>query len=292
VIAMHDDQLERRLLWVLENDWQSPPAAWWNDSTFAYRSCLIRPWLARVACVARGRADATFLLFAIGQDDWAIRSAGYREPAFYIEAVAANPKAYAHLPYDVRYGNSMRQLAILALRDPDMWRLLPNSYEDAVAYLDVLEAQPMVQRRRAAAEVWHTRAPPSLMLHMQKNSRVISCRALMTRAVARCWRELKFATWDIRNDISVVSEAVKCHWRALQYASHELRGNKELMRAAIEQNGLALCFASPTMRSDEDLARLAVQSQRRALQYVDRALASQWTSRTKTVTLDIENIQE
>lgn len=140
VIVLHDGQLEQRLLWVLENAWQSPPTTWWDDRAFAHRSCLLRPCLARAACVARGSADTTFLLFAIGQDDWAIRSAGYREPAFYIEAVAANPKAYAHLPHEVRYGNSTRQLAILALRDPDMWRMLPNSYEDGAAYLDVLAA--------------------------------------------------------------------------------------------------------------------------------------------------------
>lgn len=272
-----DNVLQERLRYVEQR--YPLLADWWNDRAFTYHACRLRPSLVPQACNARGRGDQAFLLYAIATNEYAMLFAGHREASFYVDAVACNPLAYGQVPLHIRHCcDSMlkRQLAFSALRDSRMWHLLPNSYDDIAAYLDELETRPTPQR--AAAEVWHTRESPSLLQHAQQNMRVRSCRSLMTKAVTRCWRELKFATWDLRCDQAVVSAAVARHWRALQYASYELRGDRELLRVALQQNGLALCFASYTLRADEDLARLAVRAQRRALQYVIPALIAKWSS--------------
>ena len=277
VSVLHDHELQVRLSYVeggvpILKDW-------WSDRAFLFHACRIRPPLAPHACEGR-RDDRAFLLHAIATNKVSMRFVGRCEASFYVAAVAANPLAYAYLSSHVRCagGTLQRQLAVAALREPSIWHLLPNSYEDIAAYLEALEESPTVRPRRAAAEVWHTRVPPSPLQHAQQNIMVRSCRSLVTRAVARCWRDLKFATWDVRADRAVVSTAVACHWRALQYASAELRGDRELLLTAVKQNGLALCFASDALRADEELARLAVQAQRRALQYVSRALVAKWSS--------------
>ena len=278
VCVLYDHQLQVRLSCIEAG--RPTLTSWWSDRAFLYHACRIRPALAPHACVGR-RDDRALLLHAIAMNEASMRLVGdFCEPSFYVEAVAANPSAYAYLPYCVRRagGALQRQLAVAALRDPSIWHLLPNSYADIAAYLDALETRPTGRPRRAEAEVWHTRGAPSLLQHAQRNIRVRSCRSLVTRAVTRCWRDLKFATWDVRADRAVVSTAVACHWRALQYASAELRGDRELLLTAVKQNGLALCFASDALRADEGLARLAVRAQRRALQYVSRTLVAKWGS--------------
>jgi hypothetical protein len=276
VSVVLDDELEQRLLFL---EGYGPfcrpvvPFDWWANNAFAYRACQRNSWTVPSAVQARGRRDHAFLLFAVGENAEIMRSVGACGVAFYVEAVTANATAYEYIPAHVQHGPFKRQLALLALRDPKMWRLLPSSCDDVSAYLDALESRPAP--RRASAEVWHTRAPLSLLVHMQ-DSHVTSCRDLVLRAVARCWRDLRYAAWNLRSDRAVVSAAVACHWRALQFASFELRGDRELLRGALEQNGLALCFASMALRADEGLARLAVRMQPRALQYVDLSLVAKW----------------
>ena len=198
---------------------------------------------------------------------------GLAASPFYAEAVTANTTAYGFVPAHVRHGPFKRQLALLALRDPKMWRLLPSSCDDVSAYLDALESRP--EPRRAAAEVWHTRAPPSLLVHMQ-HSHVASCRDLVLRAVARCWRDLRYAAWNLRSDRAVVSAAVACHWRALQFASFELRGTRSSCGAPSSRTGWRSALLRWPFGPTRGLARLAVRTQPRALQYVDLSLVAKW----------------
>ena len=114
-----------------------------------------------------------------------MRSVGACGVAFYAEAVTANATAYGYVPAHVRHGPFERQLTFLALRDPKMRRLLPSSCDDVSASLDALGICPGVEA---------SRAPPSLLVHMQ-HSHVTSCRDLVLSAVARCWRDLRYAAW-------------------------------------------------------------------------------------------------
>jgi len=278
VHVLRDAELERRIC-AKEDDgfgnWVSPD--WWNDRTFAYRVVKTSPQLAPIACASLGRADRAFLLYAVKVNPLALRFVGAQSSGFYLEAVAANPQVYPLISDHIRFGREKKQLASSALRDADTWRFLPDDYDAVAGYLDILETQPAP--RRAPFEVWHTRHPRSLLVHMQKKSSVIGCRALVSRAVARCWHDLKYALFNVRNDRDVVLAAVEGHWRALQYASWPLRNDRGLVLTAVQQNGLALCFASAELRADEDLALRAVRQQRRALQYVAPSLLAKWRLR-------------
>jgi len=283
VVVLVDSELQGQLRFATRVQGNDVPSAWWSDRRFRFHACRAQPRLASwayTACSGHGEEDEAFVRWLLKTRAEAARWVGLRNQAFWEEAVRANPEVYQFVPalFRGRYGDLSLRICSPVLRDRHhrLWRHLPISRAEVGAYLDALEAQP--PPRRVQGEVWHTRAPPSFLLHIKASfAGPIRCnRELMLRLVARCWRDLRFAVPELRGDRVVVATAVASHWRALQYASAELRDDRALVAAALEQNGLALCFASQKLRADEALARLAVSRQRRALQYVASALRAKW----------------
>jgi hypothetical protein len=296
-----DSELNVHLCSFLKNRRLShlPPSCW-QDRTFVYRACKTHGdalYHALHPVASPFREDRPFLLAAIAAHAEALKHVATPllfDPAFCIEAVKANARAYAWVPSLVRQGSHARELAELVICNRKMARRIPPFLDrttvaqavasninwlrfsscrgDRAAISDCLELLTTRSDAswRAGTEVWHTRAPASLLQWTTQGVR--SCEAVVTKAVKRCWRELKFASADLRDTRAVVLAAVECHWRALQYASAALRGDRDLVLAAVEQNGLALCFATEALRSDRELATAAVRKQWRALQYVSRDL--------------------
>ena len=53
--------------------------------------------------------------------------------------------------------------------------------------------------------------------------------------------------------------AVKHDWRQLQYASAELKDDREIVMEAVKQNGRALSYASAELQDDEEFQNIAAR---------------------------------
>eukprot|EP00931_Biecheleriopsis_adriatica_P055386 TRINITY_DN32732_c0_g2_i1.p1 TRINITY_DN32732_c0_g2~~TRINITY_DN32732_c0_g2_i1.p1 ORF type:complete len:386 (+),score=93.18 TRINITY_DN32732_c0_g2_i1:126-1160(+) len=131
--------------------------------------------------------------------------------------------------------------------------------------------------------------------------------AVWTTKVARDWRRLNEAPFEVRSnkdivvqalrdsfglalvmadvslhaDREVVLEAVRWCGEMLEYASEELRADREVVIEAVQQDWKALRFASEALRGDREVMLLCLKDSGDALQYAagnlvyDRGLALQ-----------------
>ena len=77
---------------------------------------------------------------------------------------------------------------------------------------------------------------------------------------------------DRPEDRDVVMAAVKHDWRQLQYASAELKDDREIVMEAVKQNGRALKFASAELKGDREIVMEALAKDSKALQYASDEL--------------------
>ena len=103
-----------------------------------------------------------------------------------------------------------------------------------------------------------------------------NCNDVVTAAVKICFAAFKYASPRLKNDRSVVLQAVMvedpCGRGALQFASNFMRNDLSVVRTAVSINGLALQDASVAMRSNLHVVRVAIQSDASALQYASQNL--------------------
>ena len=91
-------------------------------------------------------------------------------------------------------------------------------------------------------------------------------------AVKHDWRQLQYASAELKDDREIVMEAVKQNGRALQFASAELQGDREFVMVAVKQNGNALVYASAALQGDREIVMVAVARLSAALMYAAPAL--------------------
>ena len=63
-------------------------------------------------------------------------------------------------------------------------------------------------------------------------------------------QDCKATHTQMKNDATVVMEAVQQNGLALQYASEEMKGNETIVMAAVKQYGFALRHASEEMKGN------------------------------------------
>jgi len=109
------------------------------------------------------------------------------------------------------------------------------------------------------------------------NARLKNDRTVVTEAVHKCGLALKFASESLRGCQSVVDTAVSQNGMALVYASDALRGNREVVLRAVQRDGEALAFASKDCRSDWEIVHaVARYNPADAMWYMEKALKDEY----------------
>ena len=111
-----------------------------------------------------------------------------------------------------------------------------------------------------------------LWLVLGKFKVVCNSKKIIIEAVKHYYRNLDYASEELKNDREVVLEAVKQNGEALEYASELLRADKEIVLLAVKQNGSVLRNASKELRADREIVLLAVKEYGGALQFVSEEL--------------------
>ena len=96
----------------------------------------------------------------------------------------------------------------------------------------------------------------------------ITNKVKLITAVEQDGKMLRYASYELRNDMEVVLHAVQENGLALQYASDILKNNQEIVRAAVKNYPYALRYASNELKNFQPLVTLVISYDGMILEHV------------------------
>ena len=103
---------------------------------------------------------------------------------------------------------------------------------------------------------------------MHASDEVKNDKTVVLDAVKSCGSALEYASDELKSDRDVVLSAVNNNGCALKYASDELKNDKEVVLIAVKNIGIALNDASENLKNDKEIVLEAVKSDAFALTYI------------------------
>jgi hypothetical protein len=97
-------------------------------------------------------------------------------------------------------------------------------------------------------------------------------RSIVQQAVKENGLALQFASHELRSDKNIVLKAVRCSGGALEFASNDLRADSEVVLESVYDCGSALEFASEELRGDEAVVIAAIRNYGGALEFASEKL--------------------
>jgi hypothetical protein len=105
----------------------------------------------------------------------------------------------------------------------------------------------------------------------------------MKLAVKQNWRNMVFASPEIKADKLFMNQFIEEHSDIIKYASDDIRNDKDIALKVLTKDGSSLQYFGKKIKEDEEMVRLAIETDPDALWHASLALRSQEALAKKAV---------
>ena len=115
--------------------------------------------------------------------------------------------------------------------------------------------------------------------------------SIVTHVIKTDYRQLKYASKNLKSCSEVALEAVSVNGMLLEWFDDKIKDDYEIVKKAVEQNGKALQFASEYWRNSIKIARVAVAETWESLQYASEKMKNNRSLVLKAIDIDSRAFQ-